>query len=86
MTGELLLSKDGEPHRQLGRPLSPAPSPTGGNLSPATEARDLLLRFDPGTVGFGIIVPSSSHFSEMRKLTDTPQGLHAASGDGKEAG
>lgn len=53
------------------RKLAPQASPCVGALKSLTEAQDLLRRFNPRLVGFGIAGPSSSHFFDSSELTDT---------------
>lgn len=85
MRSRLLFSADDEPHTELGGKLTPPASHSVGGLSAPTEAQDLFRRFNARLVGFGIVGPSSSHFSDVSELTDTTPSQNVVSKEGQEA-
>jgi hypothetical protein len=66
-----LVSADDKSRSGFERKLAPQASHYVGALKSLTEAQDLLRRFNPRLVGFGIADPSPSHFFDSGELTDT---------------
>ena len=77
----MLFPADDEPVSKLER----ATSHTVDRPSKPTEVHDLLRRFNPRLVGFGIVGPSSSHHSDISHLSDTTQSQNVVSKEGQEA-
>jgi hypothetical protein len=71
MHSRQLVSADDKSRSGFERKLRPQARQCVGALTSPTEAQDLLRRFNPRLVGFGIAGPSSSHFFDSSELTDT---------------
>lgn len=85
MHSRLLFSADDERRSDFERQLARPASHRVGGLSAPSAVQDLLRRFNPRLVGFGIVGPLSSHFSGMSELTDTTQSQNVDSKEGQEA-
>jgi hypothetical protein len=78
-----LFSADDKSRSGFERQLS-SPASHRVGLSASTEARELLRRFNPRLIGFGIADPSSSHPFDSSELTDT-RSRNVASQETQEA-
>ena len=66
-----LVSADRESRSGFERKLTSQAGTYVGAFRSPTEAHDLLRRFNPRLVGFGIARPSSSHLFGSSELADT---------------
>jgi hypothetical protein len=65
------VSADDGPRSGFERKFTSQDGQFVGPLRSLSEAQDLLRRFNPRLIGFGIAGPSSSHFFDSSELTDT---------------
>jgi hypothetical protein len=85
MYRRFFFSADVEPRPDLEGKRKPLASHCIDGIGSSTEAQDLLRRFNPRLVGFGIVGPPPIHFSEVSEFTGANQREKIVSRDRQEA-
>ena len=66
-----LLFPDDDDQSTLNRNLSPSPRPAVERLTLTMGSADLLVRFNPRLVGFGIVSSPSPEFLKMMEVIES---------------
>lgn len=77
MPTSILLPDDDDGQLVLKRNPVSSPRLAGGPVNPVVAATELLIRFNPRLVGFGIVGPSQCDFLEITQANDKARTLAA---------